>query len=119
MQRRVIVVRDIEFDEFRSRGQPVSLRIGFAVKFGNAFLLTFYSSFLCIQRLAQGLSLLDRLVNLRLIAVPKFCQLLPVSLYSGVAIRLQLLYLLSEPSYLLVFGRKVFSGFCKVAFAKK
>ncbi len=42
MQRRVVVIRDIEFDKFCPRRQPVSLRIGLAVKFGNASGLLLY-----------------------------------------------------------------------------
>ena len=42
MQRRVVVVRDIDLDKFRSRCQPITLRIGFAVELVNAFRLLFY-----------------------------------------------------------------------------
>ncbi len=66
--------------------------------------------------LAQRLRLLDRLVNLRLITVAQFRQLLLVLLYNGGAFLLQLLYLPFEVGCLLVFGRKVFLGFGKVAF---
>ena len=42
MQRRVVVVRDIDLDKFRSRCQPITLRIGFAVEFGNTSGLPLY-----------------------------------------------------------------------------
>ena len=109
MQRRIVVVRNIDLDKFRSRRQPITLRIGLTVEFGNAFLLPRYPGVFCIQRLAQLLRLLDSLVYLCLIAVPQFRHLLLVVLYNGGAFSLQL-------RYLLVFGYKVSLCFGKVAF---
>ncbi len=42
MQRWIVVVRNIDLDEFCSRRQPIALRVGLAVEFGNARLLLFY-----------------------------------------------------------------------------